>query len=104
MFETESNPIQIREIWEARFGKLVGTQRQQFLNHPVTRDLCKFEPRIIEFVIFQGRKRYLKDIKLFAEERLAWESERFKPQSSKKYKCSYCGQAQDGIYCLCVAA
>jgi hypothetical protein len=104
MFETKSSPRQILNIWEAKYGKLRGTQKAQFLQHEVTLALCQFEPKIISFAVEYGSRKYLEEIFQVAKERSKAERTFSHTKAKPIPRCSYCQQLQNGIYCLCDAA
>ena len=59
---TNTTPEQILKIWESNFQTLGSKYRKEFLAHPITKQLCKFQTRHIEAAIVLGHAQYLPKI------------------------------------------
>lgn len=71
MTKTITTTEQILKIWEEHFQKLGSKYRKEFLAHPATIQLCKFQIRHIEAAIILGHAQYLptilKEVKFYAK-------------------------------------
>ena len=59
---TNTTPEQILKIWESNFQTLSSKYRKEFLAHPITKQLCKFQTPHIEAAIVLGHAQYLPKI------------------------------------------
>ena len=57
-----TTPEQILKIWESNFQTLGSKYRKEFLAHPITKQLCKFQTPHIEAAIVLGHAQYLPKI------------------------------------------
>ena len=62
MNTTITTPEQILRVWETAYFKLSPTNRRNFKNHKLTKELCRFSLADIKSAIYVGKKKYLPDI------------------------------------------
>ena len=60
---TNTTPELILKVWESNFQALGSKYRKEFLTHPITKQLCKFQIRHIEAAIVLGHAQYLPSIR-----------------------------------------
>lgn len=57
--KTITTPEEILKIWESNYEKLSSKYRREFLEHPITKQLCSFQIRHIEAAIILEHAQYL---------------------------------------------
>ena len=62
MKRNRTKPEQILKLWESKFQTLGSKYRREFLEHPITGQLCKFQIHQIEAAIDLGHAQYLPQI------------------------------------------
>ena len=93
MKTTISTPEQILKVWEKNFERLGSKYQREFLEHPITKQLCNYQVRHIEAAIILGHAQYLpkilKEVKFYSSrtrEELLEKMSATKTESIKEWK------------------